>query len=150
MNEAPASKEQLPHRLITDHQVNGLNEKIQVAAVDDPGAGGANHRYALTLNTTPEAPSNRLLIIEFQNGPIASPADMNGFTNEALLAVLIDRMRGFQHIRHLDGTFDFASSGKFACRENATALLHLEESLMWLKRRTEGRMQRGVEGSHTA
>ncbi len=72
--------------------------------------------------------------IQFPNGPITKPEDMNGITNEALLAVLIDRMRGFQ-------------SGQFACRDNAIALTHLEDALMWLQKRTRDRMARGVEGT---
>jgi hypothetical protein len=56
-------------------------------------------------------------------------------TDEALLAIQIDRLRSFQ-------------SGKFACRENAIALTHLEEAMMWLNKRTENRLARGVEGTH--
>ncbi|MGK3945618.1 hypothetical protein ABK046_45655, partial [Streptomyces caeruleatus] len=64
--------------------------------------------------------------IGFQNGPISSPADFNGLTNEALLAVVIDRMRGFQYGRKEDGSFDESVRGKYACRENAVALTLLE------------------------
>lgn len=75
------------------------------------------------------------LTIKFQNGPISKPEDANGFSNEAFLAVLIDRMQGFQ-------------SGPFACRENAIALTHLETAMMWFQKRTRDRMARGVEGTH--
>lgn len=146
-------------RTITDHKVNGLNEAINVTAIDEPGPGGANHHYMLNLPDWTRNPdgsnSHHVWDIQFQNGPIASPADRNGLTNEVLLAVLIDRMRGFQHGRkpspvageHDDG-FDFNTRGKFACRENACALTHLEEALMWLQKRTRDRMARDVEGKN--
>lgn len=124
-------------RIITDHKVNGLNDAITIIAKDAPGSGGANHDYLLVLDkggdpeVTAAMPS---LHIKFQNGPVKSPEDFNGFTNEALLAVLIDRMRGFQ-------------SGPFACRENACALTHMEEAMMWLQKRTRDRIARGVEGT---
>ena len=72
--------------------------------------------------------------LSFQNGPIKE-AGVNGITHEVLLAVLIDRMRSFQ-------------DGDYACRENAIALTKLEEALMWLNKRTQGREARGVEGTH--
>ena len=55
----------------------------------------------------------------------------DGTTNEELLSVLIDRMSYLQ--------------GKFPCRENAIVITKLEESLMWLNKRTEDRKKRGVE-----
>ncbi len=72
-------------------------------------------------------------LLKFQDGPIQCAEDYNGLTNEALLAVLIDRMRGFD-------------KGPFRSRENSIALTHLEESLMWLQKRTREREARGVEG----
>jgi hypothetical protein len=120
-------------RTITDHKLNGLNDAIAITA-DAPGSGGASHEYKMVLNISDDE-SLIFSALLFQNGPISKPADMNGITNEALLAVLIDRMRGFQ-------------SGQFACRENAIALTHLEEALMWLQKRTRDRLARGVEGTH--
>lgn len=128
-------------RQIHDHKVNGLNEALSVIAVDQPGSGGANHGYIITLPDWTRNPdgsnSHHVWDLNFQNGPIQSPADFNGITNEALLAVLIDRMRGF-------------ANGPFKCRENSVALTKLEEALMWLQKRTRDRMTRGVEGTHQA
>ncbi|MDB4312112.1 hypothetical protein N9937_01650 [bacterium] len=56
----------------------------------------------------------------------------DGTTNEEVLAVLIDRMQSLQ--------------AKFPCRENAIVITNLEESLMWLNKRTSDRKTRGVEG----
>lgn len=56
----------------------------------------------------------------------------DGTTNEELLEVLIDRMNYLQD--------------KFPCRENALVITKLEESLMWLNKRTSDRIKRNVEG----
>ena len=56
----------------------------------------------------------------------------DGTTNEEVLRVLIDRM---QYL-----------NGKFPCRENSIVITKLEESLMWLEKRTRDRVARGVEG----
>jgi hypothetical protein len=143
-------------RQIHDHKVNGLNEAIKVTADDEAGPGGANHKYLLDLVAGAPEAGGQTMLIQFQNGPIKE-SGFNGFSNEALLAVLIDRMRGFQYGRIFKGGsdeptvevgFDFASRGKYACKENACALTHLEEALMWLQKRTRDRMARDVEGTH--
>jgi len=56
----------------------------------------------------------------------------DGTTNEEVLAMMIDRMKYLQ--------------AKFPCRENAIVITKLEESLMWLNKRTEDRKARNVEG----
>jgi hypothetical protein len=137
-------------RTITDHKVSGLNGALAITA-DGPGPGGASHRYDIighAEHLLGVGPRPFGVNLRFQDGPISEPKDMNGITNEALIAVVIDRLRGFQHERNADGSFNFASRGKYACKENACALTHLEESLMWLQKRTRDRMARGVEGTH--
>jgi len=75
------------------------------------------------------------LEIEVTDQPGQGGANHKYETQEALLAIVIDRLRSFQsHI--------------FACRENAIALEKCEEALMWLQRRTVARIKRGVEGTH--
>ena len=32
-------------RELTDHKVNGLNEALTIIAIDNPGPGGANHKW---------------------------------------------------------------------------------------------------------
>ncbi len=132
-------------RLIHDHKLNGLNEAIEITA-DGPGPGGASHLYKLDLTAGAPESGGQQLTISFQNGPIKE-AGYNGFTNEALIAVVIDRLRGFQFCRDPDGNFS-KPPGQFACKENACALTHLEESLMWLQKRTRDRLARGVEGKN--
>lgn len=55
----------------------------------------------------------------------------DGTTNEAVIEMLIDRMQYLQ--------------SKFPCKENFIVITNLEESLMWLNKRTEDRELRGVE-----
>lgn len=124
-------------RKLTDHKVGGLNEDLQIYVCDEPGQGNANHVYQVAYNNNPgtdEGGANAMCRIEFQNGPIKE-AGVNGITNEALVAIVIDRLRGFQ-------------SGQYKCRENACALTHLEEAMMWLQKRTRDRLARGVEGTN--
>jgi len=121
-------------RDITDHIVenDSVNNQLLISVLDEPGAGGANHEYEVKCPGSQRAFDHRIL---FQNGPIKE-AGVNGVTQEALLAIVIDRLRSFQ-------------AGPYSCRDNAIALTKCEEALMWLQRRTRERIKRGVEGTHT-
>lgn len=127
-------------RTITDHVTNPANDKITINVLDEPGQGGANHLYRISGYVAGNNPSAKEdmdwtgVYILFQNGPILE-AGANGITQEALLAIVIDRLRSFQ-------------SGPYVCEENAEALSHAEQSLEALKKRTKARMERGVEGTH--
>jgi hypothetical protein len=124
-------------RTITDHKLNGLNNDLTIYVCDEPGAGGANHVYDIAYNLNPgtaDGGTSSMCRVSFQNGPIKE-AGINGISGEALIAIVIDRLRSFQ-------------SGPYSCRENAVALTKLEESLMWLQKRTRDRLARGVEGTN--
>ncbi len=110
----------------------GSKKYTTVQVLDEPGAGGANHKYSVS---TTQEPSTILCSVDFQNGPIKE-AGVNGVMNEDLIAIVIDRMQGFQ-------------SGQYKCLDNAVALTKLEEALMWLRKRTQDREDRGVEGTST-
>lgn len=118
-------------RELTSHKVNGLNESIQIKVTDEPGSGGANHRYELWLPDYVVDPPGcghqhgPSCYIRFQNGPVGEEA--NGISNEAILAVLIDRLEGF-------------SKGPFSCRENSIALTKAQECMHWLNHRTNERL----------
>ena len=125
-------------RQITTHAVNGLNEALLLNVLDEPGQGDACHEYQIirdTHNNGDEYDQVELCNIQFQNGPIGE-VGVNGISNEVLMAIVIDRLQGFQ-------------SGKYACRENALALTKLQEAMMWLQSRPQQRVERGVEGTHT-
>lgn len=126
------------NRELYDHKVPGtMNNDLAIVVLDEPGQGNACHKYAICTphdSFNQELNAGMVQHLVFQNGPLKE-VGINGITNEALLAVVIDRLRGFQ-------------SGQFACRENALALTDLESSLMWLQKRTRDRLSRGVEGTN--
>lgn len=116
-------------RELSGHKVNGCNDGLAIMVLDEPGSGGASHKYLISggkyINCA----------VEFQNGPIPE-VGTNGVTHEALLAIVIDRLESFQ-------------AGPYQCEENATALSCLLLAQAALKSRTEKRLARGVEGTHT-
>lgn len=120
-------------RALTSHKVNGCNEELVVAVTDEPGAGGANHCYNIAYDSGDGSPHKQITFLNFQNGPIRE-AGVNGITHEVLLAILEDRLRGFQ-------------SGKYGCLENQAALEHIQAAQKILKSRTEKRLARNVEGT---
>lgn len=115
-------------RVLDSHKVNPLNDVLVIGVMDEPGHGGACHEYRVSL------PNGAQLFIDFQNGPI-NECGVNGITHEVLIAILLDRLEGFQ-------------KGEYACRENADAIIDLNRALAVLKSRTKQRMERGVEGTH--
>mgnify|MGYP000886220090 CR=1 FL=1 len=123
-------------RELTSHKVNGLNEVLRIEVLDEPGQGNACHLYGITSDEPRNAdtPPAVMLPVRFQNGPIQE-VGVNGVSNESILALVEDRLHGFQ-------------SGPFACRENAIALTKLQECMMWLQKRTRDRVARGVEGTN--
>ena len=116
----------------------GTKKYTKIVATDGPSHGNANHEYQIVA-AVPVGDDNvagRIMgTVQFQKGPIKE-SGVNGVMNEDLIAIVIDRMRGFQ-------------GGSYACRDNEMALTKLEESLMWLRNRTNEREARGVEGTHT-
>lgn len=118
-------------RNLTQHQINGVNDGLSIKVLDEPGQGGACHEYNIFSN---RIGSDLFCSIVFQNGPIKE-FGVNGVTHEALLAILIDRLEGFQ-------------SGQYACTDNSEALCALRTALSVLQRRTRARVARGVEGTN--
>lgn len=103
----------------------------KVICLDEPGAGGACHEYQVYAVDGQNVPP--YATVSFQNGGIQD-AGVNGCQNEDLLAIVIDRLKGFQ-------------AGEFAHAKNEAALLHLYAALAALVRRTQERIDRGVEGT---
>jgi hypothetical protein len=125
-------------RTLTEHIVQGdaANHQLKITVADEPGPGGANHRYEITGFTVApgsrEVPPVRCMIL-FQKGAIKE-SGVNGLTQEALLAILADRLRSFQ-------------AGPYACEENQSALLFIENALTTLQARTRRRIAAGTEGT---
>lgn len=141
-------------RKINTHKATPKDNAVEVWAVGERGPGNANHKYMLTwveephlrkaaevhyggytltvVDDTQPGGTHRYNGIEFQQGGIQE-SGVNGVTNEALLAVVRDRLEGFQ-------------AGDFACLENQIALDHVIAAMAILKYRTLERKKRGVEG----
>jgi hypothetical protein len=103
------------------------------------------HRYELANFENKEAKGQEIQFIEKEVCTLKNESDTtfsntqlvtvnDGTTNEEVIEVLIDRL---QYL-----------NGKFPCRENALAITKLEESLMWLNKRTADRVKRNVEGTN--
>lgn len=129
MPVSQSSQSELPIRTVSDHwDGHELNESILIET-DMPDQSGAAHRYRFTIG------GKRVASIQFQQGPRNEDGSFPGVTEAAVLAVLIDRLRGFQ-------------AGPYSCRENAIQLTKLEETLMWAKERAHARARRGVLGKN--
>jgi len=138
------AEERTPIEEQTHHDGLGLNDLITICAdARDPNAGNGSHHYtaridvsgtlyAIESGCTGQA-SEPVLDIRFQHGPRHDPKSIPGVTDTVLIAILIDRMRGFQ-------------SGPYSCRENAIVLTKLEEALHWVDHRARARLRRGVLG----
>ncbi|WP_298024572.1 ABC transporter ATPase [uncultured Dysosmobacter sp.] len=115
-------------RLSTIQKRHKLNA---IWAVGITGPGGAYHTYDVYRQDN----GARLVQIQFQKGPRNDPAAVSGVLDTDLLEIVRDRMKAFQ-------------DGEFATRENALALTHIEEALLWLNKRTEDRAERNVLGTY--
>lgn len=109
--------------------LGSVNPTLTVQVNDEPGPGGACHSYDTYLKD-----GSLVATVKFQEGAIHE-AGINGTTNEALLAIVIDRLEGF-------------SKGPYPSRETSIALRKCEEALFWMAYRTRERESRGVEGKH--
>jgi len=131
-------------REITTHIVEGdsANHQLKIEVLGGAGPGGANVAYMISAPQQPQTGMirgwfARDLTIGFQNGPIAKFFVVDGVSTESLLAIVADRLQGFQR-------------GPFACTENANAFGHVVRAMDILKERTKDRIARGVEGKLVA
>lgn len=120
-------------REITEHQINALNKALHIEADERDEVLSGSYHYSVTVHEDGK-PVRSVAQIDFQHGEV-SEVGVIGLSNEVLLAIVIDRLRGWQF-------------GPWACRENAIALTKLEEGLMWLQARTRDRIARGVEDTY--
>lgn len=117
-------------KLSTIQKRNNLNE---VWREGETGPGGAYHHYVVFHGLDPERDETRT-DIKFQKGPRNDDNSIGGVLDVDLLEIVRDRLKAFQ-------------SGEFSSRENACALTHIEEALMWMNKRVEDRAERGVLGT---
>lgn len=71
--------------------------------------------------------------IKFQDGTVKDNG-VNGLQVEEALLQCVERLREYQN--------------KLPCRENSIAITHIETAVLWLKARTQVRIERGVEGTY--
>lgn len=119
-------------KLSTIQKRGKLNE---VYRDGEKGPGGGYHDYAIHLTSAGKEDEAYLVNIKFQKGPRKDPEARHGVLDEDLLEIVRDRMKAFQE-------------GPYATRENALALTHIEEALLWLNKRSEDRLERGVLGTY--
>ena len=139
--ELSTPKPYVSGRQLFDHKNNKFNrECVDVFTVDDGAVDGANHHYRIEVydryNGKAEAGIKGFCDVRFQNGGLKE-VGANGITDQALLAIVLDRLRGF-------------NEGQFRCRENSIMITKLEEALMWGAKRADDRSRRNVEGERKA
>ena len=93
----------------------------------------APHHFIVGLADSPENTITPICEVNFQEGPIKENG-VNGVCNEDLIAMVIMRLESFQQ-------------SPYYSRDNDMAIEKLEEALLWLRKRTIGRENRGVEGT---
>ena len=98
---------------------------------DTVGAGNGRHYYEVQRADTGET----LAAVHFQEGARNDENAKAGVLEGDLLEIVRHRLQCFQ-------------KGEFATRENACALTHIEEALMWLNKRKEDRKERNVLGTY--
>ena len=132
-NELRSSTERtaitMSRELNAHHDGHALTASIELIA-DEPGPGGASHRYDATIGGEPVA------MIQFQKGPRNVEGSAAGVVESVLRAIVADRMRAF-------------NEGDYRCRENALVLTKVEEAMHWLKHRADERAKRGVLGTYS-
>ena len=119
-------------KLSTIQKRNKLNDVYRGEVI---GRGGECHEYDIYRAEDDIETGEPLLVIQFQKGARKDPAARHGVLDTDLLEIVRDRLACFQ-------------AGEFATRENACALHHIEEALMWMNKRTEDRAERQVLGTY--
>ena len=111
-------------RTITAHHDSAINNLLSIEAMSAD--------YYRVEHDTDEPRTAFHAGIRFHSGPLAD--GVNGLTNEALLAIVADRLQQYQ-------------IGPLACSENQEASDCINKALDWLTKRTADRLARGVEGT---
>jgi hypothetical protein len=121
--------------ILVGQRLSLLNQAITVLADASAGAG-APARYSIRVALPAGVGGGTLSVdLPFQRGPVGTDgSNINGISDEAVLEILIHRLRAFQ-------------SGPGASADNAAALSHLEGALQALEARSARRRAAGVEGT---
>lgn len=108
------------------------NAPTNVAATDerDPKCGNASHRYGIQWGGPKD-----VTVVQFQHGPRGVDGSTPGVFDDDLLAIVQDRLEGFQ-------------SGPYACPENQIALDAVKAAREGLGVRVARRISQGVLGAN--
>lgn len=102
---------------------------LNVAALDEPGPGGACHVYGV------RHPDGVNFKVEFQRGPFGAEGSTPGVLEDVLLAMIEDRLMSFQ-------------AGRFPSDGGAAALGAVREARAALAERVADRLKRDVLGKN--
>lgn len=123
--------------IIDSFKLTPADQKIDIRAIDLPGAGGAYHVYEVVVPAAhPSGLTGSHSVIAFQQGPVENDTP-NGLTVEALLAICKHRLDCFQ-------------AGQYPSDYNERALIYIEQAMAALQERTRARIKAGVEGKMVA
>lgn len=117
---------EVKHDLLTSKYTRVLHEREEEIVFNAP------HHFKVFADAGQPAPFE-VGSVDFQKGPIKENG-VNGVCNEDLIAMVICRLEHFQQ-------------SPYSSRDNAMVITKLEEALLWLRKRTIGRENRGVEGT---
>ena len=108
------------------------NAPTNVAVTDerDPKCGNASHTYGIQWGGPKE-----VLTVQFQHGARGIAGSTPGVFDDDLLAIVQDRLEGFQ-------------DGPFACQENEDALSAVKAARAHLGVRVARRISQGVLGAN--
>ena len=121
-------------RELSDHKTTYMNtHHVVVQACEDPNQKQGHPPSLYRIEVWGEPLEPHVTELEFHVGDPTTP---NGITTEALLAVVLDRLRVFQ-------------AGPLRDRQNALTITKLEEALLWQLHRTRAREAKGVAGTST-
>lgn len=115
--------------------IQKMNKLNTVYAMDEPGPGGACHRYNITGLVPSGGGRDVDVWIDFQKGPRKDPSSIPGILDTDLLEIVRDRLTAFQN-------------GDFACEYNAEALDYINKALEAMNRRVVDRASRMVLGTN--
>ena len=111
-----------------NYRLQRSNQLNEIYVTEKVGPGNGRHRYQIMRG------DDFLCQIQFQEGPRNEEGSVAGVLDQDLLEIVRNRLQAFQ-------------SGPYATRENACALTHIEEALMWMAKRADDRAERGVLGT---
>lgn len=118
-------------KLSTIQKKENLNYVYRVGTM---GPGGAYHSYVINY-TDEDGDLCHAGNIDFQKGPRHLESSRHGVTDQDLLEIVRDRLTCF-------------IKGNMPTKETEKALEHVEIALMYLNKRTEDRLDRGVLGTY--